>query len=54
MVATIAALMVCSRFSAWSNTMDAGDSVEKLLGAEVDLLEQAAPPQIHAMLLACE
>src|SRR5262249_37870784 len=26
MVATIAALMVCSRFSAWSNTTEAGDS----------------------------
>ena len=25
-VATMAALMVCSRFSAWSNTMEAGDS----------------------------
>ena len=26
MVATMAALMVCSRFSAWANTIEAGDS----------------------------
>jgi hypothetical protein len=26
MVATIAAFIVCNRFSAWSNTMEAGDS----------------------------